>query len=335
MRVTRKFIAAKAGVSPTAVFDVLSKNPKARIGAAAREKIQKIADKYGYMPNMSAKSLVTGKTFNVGMILRCAITDFLKDPFTQEVFLGAESEIESNEYGLIFSLLKDEEEWNPSVKRILMGSSADGILLMGAVGDRLIDFLLKKSFPFVLIDFLVKGRKINTVLPENEKGAREAVEHLIGSGCRKIVCINGIHGNNQHQSYVERPAGYLRAMENAGLDHRIVETAPDIAGAQRTVEGLLLSGEEPDAFFATGDHMAIGCLRALKKVAPKSLAKTRIIGFDNISWLENETPKLSSVNVPKIQMGQEAARLLLKNMEEPGTAPSLFRLPTNLVIRET
>jgi LacI family transcriptional regulator len=335
MRITRKFIAKEAGVSETAVSDVLSGNPKARISHEVRAKIRRIADKHDYLPNSSARSLVTGRTFNIGFIYRASIADFMKDPFTQEVFLGVESEIEKNEYGLLFALLRDNRDWNPSVRRLLCGHSADGIMLMGAVDSKIIDFMQKKSIPFVLIDFSVEKRKSNTVLPENFEGAYDAVKYLISEDCRDICCMNGIYEGYSHPSYVERPAGYSKAMEEHGLRKNILETLPDVQNAEKAVERLLSAGKCPDAFFAAGDHMAIGCFRALKRFDPSLLKKVRIIGFDNISWLENEKPGLSSVDVPKIQMGREAVQLLLRNIENPSMTPQTVRLSTSLVIRET
>ena len=334
MKITRKFIAKEAGVSETAVSDVLSGNPKARISHEVRAKIRRIAEKHDYLPNSSARSLVTGRTFNIGFIYRASIADFMKDPFTQEVFLGAESEIEKNEYGLLFALLKDNRNWNPSVRRLLCGHSADGIVLMGAVDSKIIDFMQKKSIPFVLIDFNVEKRKANTVLPENFEGAYDAVKYLISENCRSICCINGIYEGYSHPSYIERPAGYSKAMEEQGLKINILETLPDVENAEKAVDKLVSTGEIPDAFFATGDHMAIGCVRALNKHS-SLLKKIRVVGFDNINWLENEKPGLSSVNVPKIQMGQEAVRLLLRNIEKPDMSPQTVRLSTSLVIRET
>lgn len=335
MKITRKVIAQEAGVSETAVSDVLSNNPKARIGQAVRTRIRMVADKYDYMPNSSARALVTGRAYNIGFIFRSSITDFLQDPFTQEVFLGAESEIEKNEHGLLFALLKDDREWNPSVKRMLYGRSADGIILMGGVGTQIVDFLQKRKLPFVVIDFIVEQRKVNTVLPANADGAYEAVRHLVAVGCKKIVCLNGIAEVYPHQSYTERPEGYGRAMDEAGLARMVVETKPDIESAEQTVASLLASGLHPDAFFATGDHMAIGCLRAVRKLGAPRRPLPRIVGFDNIGWLENESPQITSVNVPKVQMGQEAVRLLFRNIENPGMVPQVVRLATSLVMRET
>jgi LacI family transcriptional regulator len=331
MRVTRKFIAEKAGVSPTAVSDIINKNPKARISEKVRARVLDIAKEYNYIPNMSAKSLVMKKTFNIGLMYKDSMVNFLDDPFSHEVFLGIESELDKNDYAMIFSILKDEAALNPSAQRMIYGHFVDGIVLCGSIDKKIVKALTENKIPFVIIDFLLNKIKHNAVLPDNEHGAYEAVKFLIDNGCKSIVCLNGFPGKLPHPSYLERPEGYKKAMLEAGLPANMLETEPDMESSYDFVKKYLKNNKAPDAFFATGDHMALGCLKAVKE----SGRKIRIIGFDNISWASNENYLLSTVNVPKTEMGAEAVRLLLQNIANPEASTKVLRLTPSLVIRST
>lgn len=335
MKITRKFIAEKAGVSPTAVSDVLNSNPKARIGDEVRKRILKVAQQYHYVPNSSARSLVTGKSFNIGLIYKNSMTDYLSDPFSHEVFLGIESEIEQNDYSLVFSLHKQEKALNPSVSRLIYGNFVDGIILSGVVDAEIIHILEQRELPFVLIDYFLKDITTNSVMPDNTTGAYNATNYLIEHGYKSIVCLNGVETGITHPSYVERPAGYFRAIREAGLSETIISTQPDIQGSYQTVTEILNSGKLPEAFFTTGDHMAIGCVRAIKDFNSQLAQEIRVIGFDDICWLESESPAISTVRVPKQDMGKEAVRLLLEKINNPQMAAKCIRLGTELVIRET
>jgi len=335
LKITRKFIAEKAGISPTAVSDILNKNPKARISSEARERVLKIAREYNYVPDAFARSLVMRRTFNVGLMYKASLFNFLGDPFTQEVFLGIESELERSEYSLAFSILKNPVDLNPSAYRMLHGNSVDGIVLCGAIDERVLDAIEAKKIHYVLVDYSSPNRQANSVMPDNVRGAYEAIRHLLADGRRSIVCLNGISEDGGHPSYIERPEGYFKALREASLKEHIVLSSPDTDSAKKTVESFLASNGAPDAFFATGDHMAIGCLKALQEANISVPGQTRVIGFDDIKWAETQSPPLSTVHVPKMEMGREAVRLLINGLEGESELRKSLRLNTRLMIRGT
>ncbi|MBU1078280.1 MAG: LacI family transcriptional regulator [Spirochaetes bacterium] len=331
MNITRKFIAEKAGVSPTAVSDVLNNNPIARIGKEARKRILSTAKKYNYFPNITARSLVMQKTFNIGFINTIPIASFVTYPFNNDIFIGLEKAIEDNGYSLVFSLLKSDGEMNFSVRKMILGNIVDGIVLYGHVKEDLVKLLMKNRIPFVLIDYYLESMKTNAVLPDNSGGAYEATKYLIDQKLKKIICLNG---NEDHPAYKERPKGYSKAMKESKLIPEILSCGTFIEDGYEFMTGLLKKGNIPEAIITTGDPMAIGVLRALKEKRIKVPDQIKLIGFDNIYLTELESPKLSTVDVPKIELGQEAVRLLLQNILKKGT-PSILRLPTKLILRET
>ncbi|MDD5066599.1 MAG: LacI family DNA-binding transcriptional regulator [bacterium] len=331
MKITRKFIAKKANVSPTTVSDVLNRNPNARIGQKTKELVIQLAKKYNYYPNTVARSLVMKKTFNIGFIYTVPITFFLNDPFNNSIFAGIESEIEKNGYSFLFSLLKSDTDINYSVRKMVLGHIVDGLIFYRRIEKNLKNMLSENKTKFVLIDNYYPDMKTNSILPDNEAGAYQAVQYLIRKRALKIYCING---NEDHPSYKERPAGYKKAMEENGLEPIIFSVPPDIENTRVFITGLIRKGDIPEAFFTTGDHMAIGTLRALKENRIKVPEQVKLIGFDNIYLTEIESPRITTVNIPKIEMGTRAVKLLLQNINEE-KEPEIVRLPTDLVIRET
>lgn len=333
-RINRKFIAAKAGVSTATVSYVLNKIPHSRVSEKTRKRVIAAAKKYNYFPNILARSLAMNKTFNIGFINTLTLVDFLSDSFQNSIFAGIEREIENNGYSLLFSLLKGTDsldDLNFSVRKMICGNIVDGIVLYGKVEPFLVEYLLGNNVKFVLVDFALPNIKTSSVLPDNITGAYEATRHLIKKNCKKIYCING---DFLHPSYTERPEGYKKALKEAGLQTKIFITNPSIDNTYSFIKNLINKQGLPDAFFATGDHMAIGILRCLKDKAIKVPEQVKVVGFDDLIVFDREQARLTTVNVPKIEMGQEAVKILLQKIkkDEP---PQIYRLPTRLVIRET
>lgn len=331
MKVTRKFIANKANVSPTTVSNVINNDAGARIGEKTRKRVLEIAKQYNYFPNTLARSLVTKKTYNIGFISTERIYTFLQYPFNNAIFLGLETEIENSGYSLVFSFLKSLTEINFSIKKMIHGNFVDGVVLYGKVNQNLVNLLKNNSIHFVLIDYYLNDLVTNAVLPENYQGAYQATKYLINKNLKKIYCLSG---NEGHPSYIERPAGYSKAMEENNLEVKILNVIPTIEDTYIFIKEMYQKNDLPEAFFAVGDPMAIGTLRALKDAGINVPGQVKVIGFDNISLSELETPKLTTVNVPQTQMGREAVKLLLEKIKT-NAEPSIIRLPTELIIRES
>lgn len=329
--ITRKFIAKKADVSTATVSYVLNKIPHSRISEKTQKRVLAVAKKYNYFPNILARSLAMKKTFNIGFINTLPLISFLGDPFQNSIFAGIESEIEKNGYSLIFSLLKDPDEINFSVKKMICGNIVDGIVLYGKVEEDLVKYLYQNNIKFVLIDYYLENIKTTSILPDNIQGAYEATKYLIKKKFKKIYCING---DTKHPSYKERPKGYKKAMKEANLEPKILTANPYIEETYIFIKKLIQKKDLPQAFFATGDNMAIGILRCLKDNNIKVPEQINIMGFDNCHHLDREKIQLTTMNVPKIKMGEEAIKLLLKIIKKD-QKPAIFRLPVNLVIRET
>lgn len=329
--ITIKFIAEKARVSTASVSYVLNNIPHSRVTEKTKKKILSIAKKYNYTPNILARSLAMSRTFNIGFINTLPLSQFVQDSFLNSMFAGIESEIENKSYSLLYSIYKVDQGINPSANQLIHGHIADGILLYGTVEESLLNTIIKSGIKFILIDYYINHPSITAILPDNINGAYKAIKYLINKKLKKIFCING---KFNHPSYKERPNGYKKAMKEHRLSPVIYNTDSTINGTYALIESLIHNKNLPEAFFATGDSMAVGILRCLLDHKIKVPQQIKVIGFDNALWTQNERIKLTTVNIPNIEMGQQAVQILLGLIENQ-QKPKIFRVPTKLVIKES
>ncbi len=334
MKITRQFIAEKAGVSPTTVSEVLNRSPRARISEKVAERVRAVAARYAYTPNYSARALVTGKTFNIGIAYSETIYKSFEDPFRSAILRGIEIELDASNYNLLFISGKNDDTPSNSFARAVSAKSVDGLIVFWPISDKAMDMIEAKGIPFVIVDGLVEGRRANCVLPDNQQGTYKAATYLIDAGCRDILFLYGrLHF--PHPTNRERPEGYVKALKEAGLQPRLREVSNRIAPVREDVLKLLVEDGVPDAIMTAGDQLTLGAYEALKAYGHDALASVRLIGFDDISWLAERSPSISAVQVPLQEMGQEAVKLLMKAIANPDTPKTVLRMPTSLVIRET
>ena len=334
MKISRKFIAEQAGVSPTTVSDVMNRNPKARISSEVAAKVREIAEKYGYSPDQSARALVTGRTYNIGIIYRETIATVFDDPFRASILRGVEESIDENAYNLVFVSNMTDAYPSDSFRRCICGKSVDGILAFGPMSDIMVDMIHNKGIPCVFMDYLFKHRQENCVLPDNFQSTYKAAKYLIGCGCKKIWFLFGtlhfFHITNE-----ERPAGYAAAMDEAGLKAEILEVSPRADLTKDMMLKIFAEKGFPDAIMTAGDKITMGAYLAIQQMKPEQLEKTRLIGFDDLPCLAQQKPAISAIHTNIDEIGKEAVKLLMARIENPLLPPQVHRLSTSLVIRET
>ena len=334
MKITRQFIAEKAGVSPTTVSEVLNRSPRARISAEVAEKVRAIADQYSYTPNYSARALVTGKTFNIGIAYSETIYESFEDPFRAAIMKGIERALDASNYNLLFISGKNENVPNNSFTRAVSARSVDGLIAFWPISDKALDMIEAKGIPYVIVDGIPEGRSSNCILPDNVSATYNATRHLIDSGCRDILFTYGRLAFH-HITNIERPEGYSKAMKEANLPETIISTAPRISRAKDDLLKYFHEKGLPGAIMTAGDQMTLGAHEALLEFAPDALTKVRLIGFDDIPWLSERKPAISAIHVPIQEMGHESVRLLMKAINDPEQPKSITRMQTSLIIRET
>jgi len=329
--VTLRDIAKKAGVSTTTVSRAL--NNKDDIDPSTKERIIRLAEQMGYAPNAIARGLRVKKTKTIGTI----IAD-ISDPFFAPIVKGIESVARQEGYNIILSDTDENYEIEKEIIKTLIAKRVDGILIT-PVQSKFEDIieLKKKKIPFVLV-----GRHFNYDLLETDyvatndiEGAFSAVDYLIKKGHRRILFING---PAHVSSAKERLAGYKRALFEAGI--RIDESLIEEGGIKmedgyRIAKQKLSSSVKFTAVFAYSDFVAIGVMKALKEAQIKVPRDVAVVGYDDIEFSPFLEVPLTTVKIPRYELGIEGFKLLKRRMEDKKGSPRRLILPTRLVIRKS
>jgi LacI family transcriptional regulator len=327
MPITMADVAARAGVSKTTVSRVL--NGKDDLDPVTAARVRKVIDELGYVPSAGAVSLARGRTRVVGMLVPS-----LTWPWVSEVLQGVVDVVETEGYGLLlFSCSRGEE----SIRRFASQVSAksfDGLLAIEPVGtlDYLSD-LHNGGLPVVLIDDRGHRPQFPSVAPTNRDGGASAARHLIGIGRRRplIVAGPGDLGCTQDRLY-----GFAEICADAGVSldpEYVVDGDFTFEGGREAVHRMLTAGIRFDSVFAHNDLSAAGALRAIHQAGLRVPDDVAVVGFDDVPLASYTEPPLTTVHQPMREMGETAARMLVRHFDGTSLADEPAVLPTTLIVR--
>lgn len=323
--VTITDVARRAGVSPATVSRHL-RGQRVLQAAAVADAVKELS----YVPNPAARSLKSGSTFAVGVV----VPDIL-NPFFAAVVKGIESATRGSRYSVFLCNTDESAEREEVVLSGLIGR-VDGLILAPATetADNATD-LRRYGLPIVFLDREVKhAAGFDSVLIDNEGGARQAAEYLIGLGHRRIAAISGPLDTTPGRGRYE---GFMQAMAEAdvALPPEYVETGDfREESARQAAFRLLALPEPPTAIFAANNLMSIGVLRALHDMDIRVPDEVSFIGFDDLELGELLSPPLTVIARSMVEQGVLAMRLLQNRIEHRSEEPSKrIVLDTHLVVR--
>ena len=324
-------IAKIAGVSVMTVSKALRDAPD--ISAQTKQKIKKIADELGYVPNFMARSLRNKKTSLLGLVISS-----VTNPFFSRVMMAVEEKAFETGYDLILSQTYNSIEREEKILTRLIARKVDGILISPVYRlepkSALYDELLSKNIPTVLLghpsDFC---QKFTIVASNDLELSYNATKHLLSLGHRRIAFFAS-HGFYPWST--QRLNGYLKALNEAGIevDERLIMAAGSrIEDGYKAAEQILSEGIGFTAIQAVNDLVAIGAMNFLVKKGVKIPETVSIIGFGNILISENCRIPLTTINQPKYRLGAAGFNLLLEKMQ--GKSVESLVLDGELIIRES
>ncbi|MFQ3215212.1 MAG: LacI family transcriptional regulator [Marivirga sp.] len=333
--ITIKDLARELSVSPSTISRALKDHPD--ISTGTKKAVKELAEKWNYQPNSVALSLRQSKTNTIGVIIP-EIAHF----FFSAVISGIEDIAHSAGYHVIISQSNESYEREVMNTKALFNSRVDGILLSVSRETKNYDHLQKlidSNVPLVFFDRVIDNINACKVIVNDEQGAYEATTHLIEQGFYRIAHLAGPQNlaisNN-------RLNGYKAAL--ADNKNMIDENLVKICGLGTYEEAEAITNElldyrfPPDAIFANNDVAAYGAMTAIKKRGLRIPQDIAIVGFSNWRFSSLIEPALSSVTQPGFKMGQEATRLLMKQIMQPDDEEAItetISLKTNLVVRES
>lgn len=329
---TIKEIAKIAGVSRSTVSRVLNNNEN--VSDRTRAKVQAIIDEKGYQPNPIARSLISGRTRVLGLVIPMFVSSLFKDPFFSLLSQGISSVCTMNNYTLVLWLIAPDYETR-TCDNILNNRLIDGIIVASSkINDPLIDGLVSRKIPLVQV-----GRNnykdVSSIDADNIQGSIVAVRHLVSIGRKKLATITG---QMEIYSGVDRLTGFKNGLLENNLpilDERIAYgDFTEESGYQQTKN--LLSRTDFDGLYVASDMMTFGAIRALQEAGLKVPEDIAVVGFDDIPGAAHYQPPLTTVRQPIQQMGSIAAQTLIDQLEKKETAiPRRIILPTELMVRGT
>lgn len=315
---TIRDISKLANVSIATVSRVLNGG---RVKKETKEKVVNAMKELNYTPNIIAQSLNYKKTKTIALI----IPD-ITNPYFSELARAVEDVAKAKGYTVFLFNSDDEKQKTNEYFNIVQQKYVDGMILATK------PYTNSWSIPVVVIDRVI-DKKIDTVVVNNRKGGRIATNHLIEIGCKRIAHIRG----PKVLTSIERCMGYLEVVSQYSWFNEsfIAEGNFELECAQKATEQLLTRNPEIDGIFAGNDLMAVGALKAIKKIGRKVPEEIAIIGFDGINLSKYVEPTISTIEQPIYELGAISTNILLDKISNKSNESSFHELAVKLIKRES
>jgi LacI family transcriptional regulator len=331
MTVRMKDLARDLGVSVVTISKVLRNHPD--IGEATRIRVQNRIKELDFRPNAVARSLVTGRSYLVGLI----VPDLLH-PFFAEVAQSLSGALRKAGYYLIISASEEDPALEEREVEQLLARRLDAVVIAAARSTVELFFRIEKSkTPYILIDRNFPGINSNFVGTNDELAGELATEHLVKAGCKQVAHIRGPENSPGRG----RLAGYRRALDRAGLhlhegyvvSGQMVDKESRQCGFD-AMRQLLKLKQRPDGVFCYNDPLAMGAMDCILDMGLRIPEDIAVIGCGNLHYDASLRIPLSSIDQNSRRIGEEAARITLAILEAktPPPAESVVLQPT-LVVR--
>jgi LacI family transcriptional regulator len=310
-RPTQEDIARLAKVSQAMVSYVLNETPNVKISDETRQRVLDACSAVGYVPNDLARSLRSGRTGTIGLV----IPDN-SNPFFAEIARSIEDAGFSLGYSVILCNADNDVEKESVYITTLYAKQVDGIIFISSGGSHeTLEKLHNSPVPIVIVDRDVSPTLVNSVVTDNLQGGYLATKHLIDLGHTEIACITG--PTQIHPSY-QRVEGYFKALDEAGLrvDPTFVVAGDfQIQGGEAAMNQLLGLEKKPTAVFACNDLMAIGVIQSLRKHEMKVPDDLSIVGFDDTPLMQAISPALTTIAQPISEIARIAMEMLVSRFD--------------------
>ncbi|MBV7505563.1 LacI family transcriptional regulator [Bacillus sp. sid0103] len=339
-----KDIAEYVGVSISTVSRVIQNDQTRNVNQETKAKIWEAVKELGYVPNQHARNLVTKKekksnirTMKIGWVANPRQAEI--NPYFAKIYTGIYDTLTANDYTLI-SITKDELENEALLLNTIHDLGIEGLLLIDRIDDSLIDYI-QQTIPLVGLDFFYTDKNMAVVDYNRVAAIKMVVQHLVSQGHREIGFIGGGVNENFEDLFAEyRFKGYQSAMKEAGLAVRpdwVINTKWKMENSYEEMNQLIKrdSAHLPTAMVCASDMMAIAAMRAVIENNLRIPEDIAFFGVDNIEMGKYSTPQLSTVEIPKYEMGRMAAKTIMEMAEEKIKLPIKLILPFELVLRES
>ena len=328
---TLKDVAAAAKVSAQTVSFVVNNNPV--ITPETRERVLDAIRMLGYTPNASARSLRSGQSRVLGLLIPDA-----HNPHFWSILDGAEQEALADGYSLVVATTAMEKKRERRSFDALTRQHLAGLILLLTFPEDFcedIALLARKNIPIV-----VDGQqfeRVDRVWFHYRPAARELMDHLIGLGHRRIAFIQGV-GRQDHSAGRDRADVYAQKMAEIGVpevERRIELCGSTLEEGFHAAQRILETAPDTTAIVGMNDLIAYGAIQAAHLAGLKVPQDLSVAGFDDDEIFRFSSPSLTSGRVDGSEFGAKAVRLIFSRLESPDLAPQKAHVPSRLVIRQS
>ena len=323
-------VASAASVSKSTVSLVLQGSPRVR--PATTGKVQAAIHRLGYVYNRGAANLRSARSNVVGMVI-----NDLANPFFAELAVGIESVFRAS--GLVSLIAHTAESPNrqADVLKAMREQAVCGLIICPARGTdaSALSGFARAGTPVVLAMRHIPGSRLASVVPDNARGAAEAVRHLQSLGHRRIAFVGG-HDDMSAQR--DRFRGYANALTQAAMPvdpALIVESAPTRDGGIAAIGAVLALDDPADAALCFNDVVAFGAMHGLRHHGREAGRDFGIVGFDDVREAADHVPSLTTVAVDSAGIGARAAQAALRMVESGRISVEEQTTSVHLVVRES
>lgn len=323
-KITSLDVAAKAGVSQSAVSRVFS---GASASKSTIQKVRDAADELGYRPNVLARSLITGQSKIIGLVVA-----YLDNQFYPDALERLSNALQEQGYHILIFMASGEGTDVDRVVGELLDYQVDGIITASVgMSDNLTRRCEAAGIPVVLFNRGQDDVRLSQVTSDNQAGARKIADFLIAGGHQRIAHISGWEGSSTGR---ERQVGFLQALADHGIDPVAVtdgEYKRDVA-AKAALD--MVKAVQPDAIFVGNDHMAFAVIDALRFDAKLCIPdEISIVGYDDVPMAAWPSYDLTTMRQPSNQMVEATVETLLAQIVDRNIPPQKIAIDGPLVVR--
>jgi LacI family transcriptional regulator len=340
--VTLRDVAHEAGVSKVTAARVLGSYGTASPGA--KEKVLAAARALGYRPNELARSMTTGRSRTIGVIV-----GDIENPYFGRAVRGISEVATAAGFDVILANSGEDVGKEQAAVRVLLGKRVDGLIVTPASMSETqhLESVQSSGRPLVLLDRAVPGLKVDSVVTDDRAAAKAATQTLIDAGHRRIAYITATNSDNPiyrgpHQisltTVMDRIEGFLAAASEAGIEtpEQYIRLAATRLGASgKIIADLLSLPHRPTAILASDNVVGLEVFKAIRALGMSIPNDLSLIAFHDADWTSVTTPPITVISQPVYDLGIESAQILIKRINGATEPPLRLALATTLIERQS
>jgi LacI family transcriptional regulator len=327
-RPTRNDVAKLAGVSVATVSYVVNNSPQ-KVSPETRQRVLEAIEKLKYRPDAIARSLKTGKTYTVGLIVPT-----IASPGMAMMVNVVQETLASNDYFAIMASTRENQSLEEKTLELMISQSVDGLIVcpVGVHPYEQLKRIEEESIPLVFMDRHIPDFPADRVMTDNTSVTKRAVQYLVEQGCRKMVCVSF---SSRASSALDRYEGCLQGLQAdygtaTGEIRNLIVEDPTGSLAKAAFLSFIERFGLPDGILCTTQEIGVSVLNALRR-RNIDYPMQNVVVFD-ADWAEMLTPSLPTISQNFDEVGRIAAQLLIKQMSGSSDPPQSIYVDAQLII---